>query len=304
MSFKNALRILISRFTLVWILALYMLILVTIVGLLSLTFVMPVVEGLEQAKFFESVAGIFSKFWEGTASLNAVGEEIGELVDQVRVFFQDNSPLVIRTNVMFFIVLFIYKFVLGFYELPMYRVLDGAMSSDARLGFVNRLVSCIGQSSRFVLVKIIYTTLYDALFLYILYNLLGLFFAPYAILAPLIICVYVIVFQSLRYTLIAFWGQEVTLDGKPIFQSFVSSVKKSGKNFASVFSSFVVMWIVFITLNLFVGIFTFGAGLIATIPMCMLFVCVLNMSLFYNKTGRRHYVDGEIVTPAANLNEK
>jgi len=302
-SFVHALRILINRFRLVWVLALFMLVLIVIVGLLSLSFIDPIVNMLRKHGTFDQAAEIVSMFWEGK-SVAAVFEEFRLLLDKTSELFQASGGLVVRTNIMFFVVLAIYKFLLGFYELPMYRVLDGAMSSNAKLGFFNRFVSCLGLSSRFVLVKIIYTTVYDALFLLVLYLLFGLFFSPIAILAPVILGVYVIVFQALRYTLTAFWGPDVGVEGKPIFKSFVYSVKKAGKSFSSVFSSFVVMWIIFIALNLFIGIFTFGAGLIVTVPMCMLFVCILNMTMYYSKTGRRHYVDGEIVTPKSVISDE
>ena len=297
MAFKNALRILVNRFGLAWVLALYTLVLVVLIGSLSLVFILPVVDAFTTAGIFDSIGKIFADFWEGVP-LNSLGVEVQELVERGAEIFEANGPLVVETIVMFFVVLLIYKFLLGFYELPMYRALDGAMSSNARLGFVNLFISSLSKSWRFVLVKILYTTAYDTLFAFVLYCLAGLLFTPVvAIFAPLIISVYIILFQAFRYTLIAFWGPQVAVNKGAIFKSFTFSTKKAGKNFASVFSSFIITWVFIIALNLFIGIFTFGAGLILTIPVSMLFILILNMTQYYNKTGRRYYADGEIITP-------
>ena len=63
------------------------------------------------------------------------------------------------------------------------------------------------------------------------------------------------------------------------------------------FAYFLVAWVIIIALNIFVGLFTLGAGLLISIPVSMLFVSILNMTLYYGKNGKRYYVDGTVITP-------
>ncbi len=298
MGFRNAFKILFARFGLAWSLILFIVFFALIVGSVSLTIVLPVVRAFENAGIIERITGIFTGIL-GRSLSGETGAEIQSVWAAIIALFRDDRRLTVTTTVMFFVVVLIYKFLLGFYELPAYEVLEGAMSANARIGFTNAFVSKLGRSSRFVLAKMLYTTLYDAVFYSVLYLMLGLFFLPGgAAWGTAAVVAYMILFQSLRYTLIAFWGPEVTLEKAPVFQSFAFSVKKAGRNFFSVFWRFALTWVLIITLNLFIGIFTFGVGLIATVPVSMLFICILNMTLFYGKTGRRYYANGEIITPA------
>ncbi len=64
-------------------------------------------------------------------------------------------------------------------------------------------------------------------------------------------------------------------------------------------------WTLIIAVNMLVGLFTFGAGLILTVPLSLLFVNVLNMTVYYGKNGRRYYTDSAtVVTPPIVEEEK
>jgi len=72
-----------------------------------------------------------------------------------------------------------------------------------------------------------------------------------------------------------------------------------------VYFSFCAVWAIILVFNLFIGVFTFGVGLIATVPVSVLLVAILNMTHFYTKTGRRYYAGGQILTPLKRVkNEK
>ncbi|MCL2061956.1 MAG: hypothetical protein FWH03_04955 [Firmicutes bacterium] len=295
MAFKSAFRIIIKRFGLAWTVALFILILALIIGALSLMFILPVLSAFNDAGITRQIGASFMGILNGSGN---IGAEIQSIWTQIQSVFSDNRRLTLSTVILFFIVMFIYKFLLGFYELPLYQSLEGEMSSNLKVKFSHAFIAKLGISSRFILVKLIYTTLYDALFFLGLYYLLGLFFvAGGAYFAPIVILIYFVLFQALRYTLIAFWGTEVVLNRAPIFQSFAFSARKASKNFVSVFFSFCAAWLIIIALNVFIGIFTFGVGLMATIPVSVLFIAILNMTHFYTKTGRRYYADGRIITP-------
>lgn len=56
------------------------------------------------------------------------------------------------------------------------------------------------------------------------------------------------------------------------------------------------MWVLAFALNIFVGIFTFGAGLMVSVPMTMYFINLVNMAFFYGRTGKSYYLDGAVFT--------
>ena len=90
-----------------------------------------------------------------------------------------------------FVFIFAFRFILGLYEIPLTVVIEGFMSSNARMGFTGRFISNIGKSSRFVLVKMLYTVVFDIVILFSVYWLFELFnlsvvkyFAPFIIVFP------------------------------------------------------------------------------------------------------------------------
>ncbi|MDR2202660.1 MAG: hypothetical protein LBP26_07920 [Clostridiales bacterium] len=298
MSFKNAFKILISRFGLAWVLVLFLLVVLVIVGSLSYPFVRFIYRSITDAGIDAAFSEIFRGLMDGDTFASVV-ERLRELWTRVTELFSANKGLTLTSTLWVFLILTaVYRFVVGFYELPMLALLEGAMSSDARLGFFGAFIAALGKSSRFILVKMIYTILFDAFIFGVIDLMLGMFKVPFlSVFTPFIIMLFVICALSFRYTLIAMWAPAVVTDGKGIFAGFIFSVKKAFQNFGSVYGNFAASWVIIIALNIFIAVFTFGAGLLASVPVSMLFVAVLNMTLYYNKNEKRYYVDGVIVTP-------
>ena len=107
-----------------------------------------------------------------------------------------------------------------------------------------------------------------------------------------------LVLLAVRYSLIAMWAPAAVLREGGIFRSFGFSVKSAFRHFGSVFSTYLMAWTLIIAVNMLVGLFTFGAGFILTLPMSLLFMHLLNMTTYYGKNGKRYYVDAAtVVTP-------
>ena len=106
-----------------------------------------------------------------------------------------------------------------------------------------------------------------------------------------------IALNAFRYAVISMWAPSVIVDGKKIFPAFFSGAKSAFRHFGSIYSSYVVSWVLIVALNLLVGLFTFGVGLLITVPISMTFLSILGMTVFYGKNGRRYYADSSIVYP-------
>ena len=306
MAFKNALKMIISKFGLMWVILLYLLITGVLVVSLSLPFAVPLVRTFEEAGIGKLIAEFFTSFTSG-GGVNAWFDKFYAVILAVKNSILTDKIAAFNTGALvFFVFIFAYRFILGLYEIPLVTVLEGAMSSDARIGFTGRYVSRIGKSCKFVLVKMIYTVLFDFVIFFALYRMFDLFSVPVLkFFAPFIIMAAVLVMLGIRYTLIAMWAPDVVLRERGIFKAFGFSVKCAFKHFGSVFSTFLFAWTLIIAVNMLVGLFTFGAGLILTVPLSLLFVNVLNMTVYYGKNGRRYYTDSAtVVTPPIVKEEK
>lgn len=298
MAFKNAFKILINKFGIVWMLLLFIIVLVTIIASLSMAFMVPIYRIFINGGIIDQISSLFTSIMNGDgithwfALLRAIGASVAEL-------FRENFSL--RLNSMLWLILvliFAYRFLLGLYELPLISVLEGAMSSNARIGFGGQIISKLGLSCRFTLVKMLYTIVYDGLLAVIMFGMFSLLdVAVLSVFAPFLIMLVFVVLTALRYTIISMWAPRVVIEGKGIFQSFKVSAATTFKNFLSIFSTFIVSWILIIAFNVFAGLFTLGAGLLISIPTSMLFVSILNMTVYYGKNGKRYYVDNNVITP-------
>ena len=297
MAFKNALKLLISKFRYVWVILLYLVITGVIVGSLSLPFAVPILRVLRE----DGILNLFAALFDGRGgSFDAWTDNLYAALSAAKDSILGNRLIAFSTGALVLLVFtFAYRFILGLYEIPLVTVLEGAMSSNARIGFTGRFISRIGGSACFVLVKMIYTVLFDALIGIALVLMIGLFDVPMLkLFVPFLIMSVLLVLLAIRYSLIAMWAPHIVLGGCGIFRSFAFSVQKGFRNMGSIFSTFLIAWTLIIALNMLVGVFTFCAGLILTVPLSMLFVNLLNMTLYYGKNGKRYYVDAAtVVTP-------
>lgn len=296
MAFKNAFKILISKFRLVWTLALYMAIISIILASLSLAFIIPMLKSINNA-------GIMDMFIEANRNL-LTGQGIETWFENIRIVYlelrglmQADTGLVVNTTLLITLVLvFASRFLIGLYEVPFVKILEDSMSSNIKTKFSHSFISKLSISSKFVLTKMIYTILYDGIVFLIIFALSQLFAVSYLrYFTPLIIMLFFIVSQAFRYSLIAMFCPKVVLDSSTMFKSFGYSVKKSFTNFGSIFSNFFVTWILIISLNILVGILTFGAGLFITVPLSMVFINLLNMTIYYGNNKKRYYLDSNTV---------
>ncbi|MCL2847559.1 MAG: hypothetical protein FWE13_02255 [Firmicutes bacterium] len=298
MIIKNAFKILRERFGLSWILALYLALVILVVLAISLSFVLPVLSVFREAGIVEQADALWIAVFE-TGDVTYFGVQLSELwTAVVDVFTYRDEELTILSLVMFIICVLVFRFLIGFYEIPLLKILEGNLSYNAKLSFSNRFLASSGVSSKFAPSKFAITLLFDAIFFGIMYFMFTLFFLPiWQAIAPTIIILYLVLGLAFRSSLIAFWSPKVVVGKSGVRNGFRYSLRKSAKHFGGVYVTFILIWAVILLTNIFLGVFTFGLALIATIPISMLLLNIVNIVLYYERTGRRYWIDGKIVTP-------
>lgn len=297
MSFKNAFKLLLSRFSCVWAILLYLAVMFVVLLSLGLTFLLPVIRSFSAAgigdMFNKAILSLLNgaSVAETLAQLAAIGEEIKMIFSTDRNTFLNSALFVVLVATV------AYRFIMGLYELPLISVIQGIMSDNARYGYMARYVSLLGKSVPFSLVKMLVMTIYDFIMyaaVFYLTRLVGYFSL---ILAPFVFMLSLLLLLSLRYSLIAGWSPAVIVDGKNIFEALWFSVKRAFAHFGSIFSMYLIVWIIVIAFNFIIGTFTFLAGLLVTVPMSMFFINLLNMTFYYGRSGKSYYVDNGVYKP-------
>ena len=294
MSFKNAFKLLMSKFRYVWSILLYLTIMMVILVSLGLTFIVPVYRMLMAEGVGEEFGAALNGLFAGE-TLQAVFARFGNLFEHIRVLLTTNVGAFWNSALfVVLVVVFAYRFILGLYELPLVSVISGFMNDNSRLSVIGRYFSCIGKSVKFSLVKMLLMVIYDAITTLITYFVTVLVSSLSVLFAPITAMFFFMIFISFRYGMISSWSAYIILENKKIFSAFGCSVKFFFRNFTSLFSGFLVIWLMIIVVNAFVAIFTFTAGLLITIPVSMFLINLYNMTIFYSKTGRNYYIDKEI----------
>ena len=125
MSFKNAFKILISKFGLVWLLMLFFLCVGIIVAGLSAPFLTVMIRAIKSSGIGEQITATYHGILSGNA-LSVVADEVKQIIASVTELFKLDKRFSVSSTVWVFLVLiFVYRFVVGLYELPMVSVMDG-----------------------------------------------------------------------------------------------------------------------------------------------------------------------------------
>ena len=298
MSFKNAFKILLSKFHFVWVLMLYLFIMAVILSALSVTFLVPVIKSFMGAGIFDEFNSLFLMLFRGGniidvfTQYNLIVEKIINLLKvDIKAFVNSALFLVL-------IAVIAYRFILGLYVIPMNRIIEGSMVDNAIYPFSGMFISHLKYSCYYSLMKMLITTIYDVIFISLIYYVVHLILQSSAyILAPFVFSLSLIIVLSFKYTLLAFWAPAIVTGKMGVCKALRYSIIKGFKFFKSVFSLYIIVWTILLTFNLIIGLFSFGVGFIISIPISMMFLNILGMTIFFNRNTRKYYVEGKIYTP-------
>lgn len=294
MAFKNAFKNLIAHFGVVWAVLLY----ITAVGAvligLSMPFLLPVFDALDGAGVFTGIADSFSTLL-GDGGWNGFWQGMYGVYSAITHVFDSNSRVVSLTVWFIVVILMVsFRFFFGLYEVPLATVLDGRMSCNAHYGLGGKFFSTLTVSVRYSLAKMPIMVAFDALTVGAVYGLgkwLGMgFILPFAAMTVIVLL------RSFRSGLLACWAPAVA-DGCGVLRGFARSAEIFFKRFGSIYSTFLVTWMLIVAISLFLGIFTLGVGLLIAVPFSMSCFGYLGITEYYNKTGKRYYIDGVVFTP-------
>lgn len=295
MSFKNALKNLVAHFGTVWALLLYILLFASIMAGVSLPFVLPIMRALGKAGVFADIKHGFSAMFEGGGFGALWSGLAAAYASTVRAFDGNDQIATLATVFLFTIVLVAFRFLLGLYEIPLTTVLDGRMSCNAKYGLCGKFFSTLWLSVRYSFAKMLFTLLFDGVVGLLIYAVacgVGVSWALLFISVPI-----VLIMSALRFSIVACWAPCVVGGECGVAAGFFRSAKLFFKNFATFYSSYFVSLILIFALGVFITLFTLGIGLLIVLPIAANYISYLNITEYYNKRGKRYYVDGKVFTP-------
>ena len=295
MPIKNTLRIFASKFSLVYSILLYLLIMVVIISSISVFAIIPVYRFLEEKGVTDMLGELITRFVINGYSSDLV-QLASQCFDKIKGALSYRMDLFLLSSLYSVLVLgILFRLITGMLELPLLKKLRGAMSDNASYGFFGLFVSTFADSLLYSVIKILIKFLADVAVYALVYFISAALFNTAARMAvPFVACFILVAYYAFKAGLTACWGASVAVDGRSIFGSLKYSVKTFFSDFPKLYGTFVVMLFLLLGINFFIARYTFGAGIVISVPISLFSIYVFDMTYFYTKRGYRYYVGNEI----------
>ena len=298
MRFKNSFKILVAKFSLVWNILVYYVISAIIIASIGAAVLIPFFETFKEMELSQDFNKIIVSLLQNR-SLEEVSVQFMDVYTRIMDEFLTIPQVGWSLRIFLLgIIGVLARLILGFCELSILSVLEGHMSANAKYSFTGAYLSNLGKSIKYQFSKMLFTLPYDIFTVFVLYSMTYLFKVPgLALFLPVLIMGVFIILVSFRLTVMSHWGASIIVDNNGIFKGLAQGLRLvfNKKNFLSIFSSFLVMVILAVALNVFVTFFTLSAGLFLTIPLTILWCNCINMTSYYMSTGKRYYVDSDTI---------
>lgn len=295
MPIKNFLKIFTSKFSMVYAILLYLIVILLIIASVSVFAIIPVYRFLDEKGVLDMLGELLTRF-----VINGYSTDVVQLASEC--FANIRNALSYRTDLFFLSVFYIvlvlgvlFRLTVGMLELPLLKKLQGAMSDNASYGFVGLFISTFVDSLLYSIVKILVKFAADiAVYALVFVISSALFNTAAAIMVPFVGCFILVMYYAFKGGLTACWGAGIAVDGKSIFGALKYSVKTFFSDFLRFYGTYVVLLFLLLGINFFLARYTFGASIVISVPISLFLVYVFNMTYYYTKRGYRYYVGGDI----------
>ncbi len=302
MMFKNTIRLAFSNFTNTWKILFYKV--VVILCILGLTSVAGwhIINTLINNGFFAEVKSALSSILFNVSFVNLYNA-CAYLLKLLLQILTKNSLMVEACLILGgFLVAFYY--VSGLSSLAVTNVVSSYMSSCARFGFSNTFVACLSKSmfvQVFRTIILLPATIGILLLSLLIYQSL---MSVSIILSLFVTTLTVIVLFSISLTLFSGWLPALAVHDCNVFAGFTKGFKAVLRRFWRTFSTSLVVVICLLAINLFALSFTYGVGLIITLPLSELVLIIFSLTMYYGSNGMRYYTDSNTIVDTKKLEQQ
>lgn len=306
MSYKNSFKLLTNNFSIVWKQLLYMLALILIVAPITIGICSPVVDLLKEEGVVAEFGAIFETIYTKPSEIiTAISTAFLHLSNVISSNFKAIWFSIILA---FFLCFFVYTLFKDVSNYNISSVMYMQMTSFVSIGYTRNLISTLGQSIRFAFVKLLCKipfTVLKAMVLYAYFRvvnnwitiIIGLFIV--SLILVLLSAVEISFFSGMA-------GKMLDVNGNiSAFKAFGLGIATTFKSFTKVFTNAIIVVLTITVVNVFLGVFTLGVGLLISIPASMVFVCIFELTTYFNCKGSRYYLSSSVLaTPLKGDDEK
>ena len=304
MNFKHTFHVFVDNFSIVYKRLLYGLIVLAIgIGLFS-AIIIPALNDImgtaQYAAFKDSVTAL----WSDITNLNAelLHDDLSAFrtafKDFVKMFGAEKEGMFALCIVLLAIAYMVYRFLVGLGNYTTGALISDRMTLQAKSPFIGTMIKNLGKASIYNVIYVPVSFVFDVLSVLLIWAL----FFRWLTFLPILIRIFLfsavlIAIVPVKLAFTVNWLPSLIHGKESNRKAFVINFKKSVHGFGNTYSTFLVLTLIIIALNVAAIAFTFGAGLLITIPASYIMLISFQFVNYYNANGFKFFIGNAVVGP-------
>lgn len=294
----NSIKVMFSNLGTMWKILLYKLVMLLIFLGLFAAIVLPqiggLVSGISGTGLFRRLGDLISYILRIEADLGPVLSMFNESLTLTWNILSNYVLAIILTVVIYLI----YRFFSLLIDIPLTSVLETNLESCAKIPLIPTLFKNIKKSAKYSLWSLLIKFPSSILFIVIIYFVTQAIFSIFPMAALFLIMLLIIVFFAFRSTVFSMWRPVAVSGGNDVFSAFKKASKISFKKFWMLYTHYIIIYLSMIFVTIIITVFTFGVGLIVSIPLGSLLISIFQLIFYFSYNHKKYYLDGDTIIKA------
>lgn len=298
MEFKHAFHVFVDNFSTTYKLLVYRLIVLAVTIGLSCAVILPAIDCIADTVQYTELRSSITALWSDVIALNT-----GELQTRVQAvrdatgafkeLLSDKSWLVATVIVCMCVVYVIDRFLVGVGNYVTGALVHDKMVMYTNSSFTFTLFKNIRRAALYAVIFAPICFIYDAICLVIMWAVIsvGLKGLSFTLIKIFIVAVLFLVFSAVKFTFTADWLPALIHSKMKQRKAICYTFARKDKRTAAVFSNSLVLKLTVFALNIAAGVFTFGAGLLLTLPASCLILTAYCFVNYFDRNKLKYFVD-------------
>ena len=303
MRIRNAFKISVSNYSLVFKNLLFKLIVFALVS-----FVAGLILRLRISDFFMRLKDIFDEIKEIAVSVynGNVDSSFTGLRENLDGFYQylsSNIGNLIGTGVILSIAVFVYRYLSGMGDCAVMISVNEYMTSMSRGRFVVTIIERLGKIAVYQLIDVLFTLLFDVLTVFVVIGVGALTMNVSVVLFLFLAIAVAVCFRALRSTVISQVMANILIVGKSLKEGFVDGIVPPKGYFGKMFVGYLTVTIIYFYLVVTSALFTFGVATILLIPFFSLLYASMREVDYFTINKKKYFIDYDNIVVPKELRE-
>ena len=300
MTFKNSFKILLTNFSLVWKVLVFLILCTVVLGTLVYFTLKSVVLMLVDSGVLNVFVEAYTYFLTDL-NLTLFLQEIGDGVVMLSDWFFAVLPNIWVNVVLFILLIVLFRSIIyNLAYMPITNTVNYYMGSMTKYPFFNSFISTFGLNLRYQLVYVFTLLPIKLISTYAIMQMFRLFTinSLFPIVTLFLIILAFTLLSVIRVCLFNVWIPSMIVFNNGVFGALIRGFKISLRKFWTTFSNSIALVLTILVINVVSGLATVGVALLVTIPASYILYSVFGLVVLYDAQGMRYYVDSyNVVVP-------